>query len=92
MYAYIIKSASSGDFYVGETEDPHTRLAQNNQAVYKGAFTSRHTDWQLVAVFACRDRAHARKVEAHIKKMRSRTYIENLIKFSEMREKMIAKY
>ena len=34
----------------------------------------------------------ARNIEAHIKKMKSKTYIENLKKYSDLREKLLEKY
>ena len=34
----------------------------------------------------------ARKIETHIKKMKSRTYCKNLLKYDEIMEKLIEKY
>ena len=34
----------------------------------------------------------SRKIEAHIKKMKSRKYIENLIRYPEIIQKLIEKY
>jgi putative endonuclease len=92
MFVYIIQSASSDKFYVGETIDLQKRLDEHNSGLYKGAHTSNYNDWVLMAALPCRDRSHARNVERHIKKMKSRKYIENLIKYSEMREKLIDRY
>jgi len=92
MFVYIIQSTSSSNFYVGETIDLQKRLAEHNAGLYKGAHTSNYNDWVLLAALPCRDRSHARYVERHIKKMKSRKYIENLIKYPEMRQKLTDKY
>jgi putative endonuclease len=68
------------------------RLLEHNQGVYAGSFTKRSTDWEYFLVLTCVDSIHARKVEAHIKKMRNRRYIENLHKYESMREDLVRRY
>jgi putative endonuclease len=89
---YILYSQSSDKYYIGETEDVEARLKQHKGGVFKGSFTTQADDWKVVLTFSCRDREHARKVEQHIKKMKSRKYLENLIQYPEMREKVLTSY
>ena len=47
---------------------------------------------ELYLVLPCNSREQAQKVERHIKKMKSKTYINNLFKYPEMREKLLKRF
>jgi len=46
-------------------------------------FTAKADDWNLFFSLECRDISHAKQIEKHIKKMKSRKYIENLKSYPE---------
>ncbi|MGW9684846.1 GIY-YIG nuclease family protein [Flagellimonas sp. 2504JD1-5] len=89
---YIIFSEKLGKYYVGETIDVRLRLNQHNTGYFDKSFTSSVTDWSLFLVFECESRKQARKIETHIKNMKSKKYIENLKKYPEMIFKLKEKY
>jgi len=91
-YVYIIYSGSHGQFYVGESVNPAQRLVEHNSGYYEGASTSKATDWELSCTLECASREVALKIEAHIKAMKSRVYIKNLLQYPEMGEKLLQRY
>jgi putative endonuclease len=93
MYAcYILYSQTLETFYVGESESVEDRLKQHNSGLFDRAFTSQATDWTIFLVLNCNDRGHARRIESHIKEMKSKVYFRNLEKYPEMREKLILRF
>ncbi len=73
-------------------ESIETRLDNHNSSKYKNSFTSRANDWELYYSIECESISQALKVEKHIKKMKSRVYIENLKKYPEISEKLLLRY
>jgi putative endonuclease len=82
-YIYIIYSASSDIYYVGQSQDYRSRLEQHNSSP-EDTFTRKHRPWTLCAVFSCDDRSQAVKIERLIKKQKSRRFIERLIKSDKL--------
>jgi putative endonuclease len=91
-YCYIIFSPSQNNFYVGETEDFQLRLSQHNLGFYLGSYTKNINDWEKYLVILCPNRTVARKVEAHIKSMKSRKYYESLRAYPEIAERLLKRY
>lgn len=92
-HVYVIYSAKLDRFYIGNTDlSPDERLVQHNEAHNHMSYTSKGIPWVLFLVLECTSREQARKVELHIKRMKSKQYIRNLKKYSEMQEKLLAKY
>jgi len=91
-FVYILYSKSADKYYIGETENLATRLHQHNIGYFKGSFTSLARDWEIYFKIECQDIQIARKIERHIKKMKSRKYLENLVKYNSITEKLIEKY
>ncbi|MEP1064140.1 MAG: GIY-YIG nuclease family protein [Cyclobacteriaceae bacterium] len=89
---YIIYSESINSFYIGETEDFNMRLYQHNSGAFNNAFTKRANDWKLFHVIPCDSRSQARKIEQHIKKMKSITYLLNLKKYPKINLRLKTKY
>ena len=89
---YIIYSEKLNKYYVGITSTGvKERIAKHNLSYYgNSSFTSRTKDWRLVLTLLCEDQTHALRLEKKIKSMKSKVYIQNLIKYSEMRERIIA--
>ena len=91
-YVYILFSKTLNQFYIGETVDIEDRLKQHNSSFYDSAFTKKASDWILYHFIDCVNREQARKIEAHIKKMKSKAYIQNLKKYPEITDKLKNKY
>lgn len=89
---YILYSQRIDQFYIGSCLDLKARLEEHLQGKKKVAFTKRSDDWMVY--FELKDLEYdvSRKIEAHIKKMKSRKYIENLIRYPEIIQKLIEKY
>jgi len=77
-YVYIIYSSSRDKFYTGYSQNPEESLIEHNL----GATISTRTGkpWILVYKERCNNKTDAIKRENQIKKMKSRKYIESLIK------------
>ena len=91
---YIIHSQSLRRFYIGSTMlDPLERL-ERHQFNYYGnrKFTAKATDWDEFIDISCSSIEQARKIEKHIKEMKSKSYILNLKKYPEIIEKLKTKY
>jgi len=91
-YVYIIFSKTAQKFYIGETVDISERLDKHNTGAYANAFTSEASDWQIQIVIECQNRTIALKIEKYIKNMKSKVYINNLIKHEALREKLIGRF
>ena len=90
---YILYSTKLDRFYVGCTNDFDERLIKHGLKFYgKESFTAKADDWKVVLHFNCIDEQQAKSIERHIKKMKSRKYIENLISYPEMIEKLLLQY
>ena len=68
------------------------RMEQHNTGFYKNSYTSKTKDWKLFLSFECKDRIQARKIEAHIKRMKSRKYIQDLLNYPDIIEELLEKY
>jgi putative endonuclease len=65
------------------------RIDNHNTGFYGSkTFTSNANDWILYLKIETQDYAHAIRIERKIKSMKSRVYIENLKKYSELVEKV----
>jgi putative endonuclease len=79
FFLYILFSQSTDRYYVGHSEDPNRRLSEHNFGEYHKS-TTPGRPWELKAVFSIQGtRGEAMKVEAYIKKQKSRKLIERLI-------------
>jgi len=91
-YVYILHSEKLKTYYTGETSDIQLRLIYHNDAKLNSNSTKRGIPWVLYFQIQVKDRIQARKIESHIKKMKSRIYIENLKTYPEMRERLRKRY
>jgi putative endonuclease len=91
-FVYIIYSPGYERFYIGETRNLDNRLKAHNNGTYHGSSTAFTSDWEIYLILECDDIRHARAVEFHIKKMKSRQYKFNLKAYPEMRRILIEKY
>ena len=92
MYrVYILFSAKLNRFYIGSTSDLDERLEfHRNAASHK--FTAKAKDWEIFLSFACDSKSQAMAIERHIKKMKSKVYIQNLTKYPEMIVRLKERY
>ena len=77
-YVYIIYSSSRDKYYTGYSQDPEARLIEHNFGAT--TFTRRGIPWVLVYKEKCINKTAAIKRENQIKRMKSKKYIENLIR------------
>jgi putative endonuclease len=75
---YILKSSKLNRFYIGTTDDVQNRIIEHNSMAFKNAFTSRGVPWVLILSIDNLSSDQAYKIERHIKKMKSKKYIESL--------------
>jgi putative endonuclease len=91
-FVYVLYSISANKYYIGECEDLNTRIKQHQSGYYTDSYTAGIQDWELHFSVDCENRTQARKIESHIKRMKSRKYLENLKKYQEMTVKLKSKY
>ena len=94
-FVYILYSNSLKKYYIGFTTlKPEERLERHLSHYYnlKKKFTGQAADWVLFYQVVCKDADQARKIEAHIKKMKSKAFIENLAKYPEITERLLSEY
>lgn len=89
---YILYSEKLKKFYVGSCNDLHQRLKEHQTKIYTNSFTSVVDDWKLYFEVQGLQEHQARKIELHIKSMKSKKYIENLKKYSEILDKLLLRY
>jgi putative endonuclease len=89
---YILKSEKLNRFYIGSTIDLENRIEQHLSKMIKGSYTSTADDWKLFLKIENLSHQQARKIELHIKKMKSRIYYSNLINYPEIIERLKLKY
>ncbi len=89
---YILYSPSLNQYYIGSCKVLSERIEQHLCKEIPGAFTGKVKDWILYLSLNELKYEQARLIEKHIKKMKSRVYIENLKKYPELSEKIITKY
>ena len=90
-FVYILYSARSDIYYVGESNDVSVRMKYHNQ-LNKGGFTSKHRPWTVKRILKFEDRGTAIKVERYIKRRKSRLYIISLIEDEEVCQKLIDQF
>ncbi len=81
FWVYILKSESTGRYYVGSTSDINRRLSQHNDPNYTGTKTTKYFKgpWLLVYSESYETRSQAMVREKQIKSWKSRKAIEELI-------------
>ncbi|HLY63278.1 MAG TPA: GIY-YIG nuclease family protein [Terriglobia bacterium] len=73
---YILRSQSSGRFYVGSTENLRRRIFEHNNN--RTPSIKNRGPWELFYSESFPTRSEAVRRERHIKSMKSRGYIESL--------------
>jgi putative endonuclease len=91
---YILFSQKLNRHYIGVCHDDlQLRIVKHNSHEYgEHRFTAKASDWELIIRIECDSFSQARKIESHIKKMKSGVYIKNLTKYQDMILKLKEKY
>ena len=93
FYCYVIYSKKLDQFYIGYTHETIcTRIDNHNSAIYDNSFSLKTNDWKIFYSIECTSQKQALKIEKHIKRMKSRKYLQNLSKYPEVSEKLLQKY
>ena len=74
---YILYSSHVDQYYVGHTQNMEDRLSRHNSG--RSLSTKKGKPWNLVYTETFETRSEAMLREKAIKKMKSRTYLEQLI-------------
>jgi len=90
-FVYILFSKKLNRFYTGYTGDLDLRMNfHENAESYK--YTAKANDWELFFTIECENKTQALNIEKHIKSMKSKVYIQNLIKYPDISKKLLGKY
>ena len=77
-YTYVLQSEKDGSYYIGSTNNIEARLKKHNSGGSK--YTKSKLTCKLVYKEECQSLSEARKREYYLKSLKSRKYIEKLIK------------
>lgn len=91
-YLYILYSKKIDKYYVGSCYNLKHRLSEHQNKQYTDSYTSRANDWILFYCIENLQYLQARLIQKHIKKMKSRKYIENLKKYEDISVRLINLY
>ncbi|MEB8328027.1 GIY-YIG nuclease family protein [Flavobacteriaceae bacterium KMM 6897] len=91
-FVYIIKSIKTESFYIGKTYDLAERLRYHNSIELNKGSSKSGMPWKYFFTLEVPTYMLAGKLEMHIKRMKSREYCMNLIKYPEISQKLIEKY
>jgi len=91
---YILFSEKLDRYYVGSTIlNVEERLERHISDYYgKTKYTHKVRDWKIYHIINCESKNQARRIEYHIKRMKSRKYIEELKSFPEKTQKLISRF
>jgi len=85
---YILYSQTLNRFYTGSCKDLSYRVDQHLNKEFTESFTAVADDWELYFSIDNLEYKQARLIEEHIKRMKSKIYIQNLKKYPEIIEKL----
>jgi putative endonuclease len=80
FHVYILRSQTTGRFYVGQTENLTKRVFEHNNN--RTPSIKNRGPWELVHSEGFESRAEAMRRERQIKKMKSRQWIERVVRAS----------
>ena len=89
---YILYSQPLDKFYIGSCLNLSDRLEQHSNKLFKDAFTAKTSDWKLYLSIDDLSYNQSRDIEAHIKRMKSKVYIQNLLLHPEIIIKLKERY
>ena len=89
---YVLFSNKLSRFYTGSCKDLIFRIDQHLNKEFSRSFTTVSDDWELYLTIEDLSYQQARLMELHIKKMKSKIYIQNLKKHPDLVERLKLKY
>jgi putative endonuclease len=89
---YVLYSRSLDRNYIGYSDDFDKRLSFHLNPIESRKFTSKADDWEVFITIECISKSQGIKIEKHIKSMKSKTYINNLKRYPEMVDKLLARF
>ncbi len=89
---YILYSRTLSRYYIGSCVNVDFRIQQHLQEPIPGSFTSKAKDWEIYLTITGLGFKQARAIESHIKKMKSKRYIQNLKRYPEIIQRLISSY
>lgn len=92
FFVYILFSKKLNRYYIGFTSNLNQRLDFHHNDTQSRKFTYNAEDWILHFTLECKSKEQAMAIEKHIKAMKSKTYIQNLVKYPEIKHKLLSKY
>jgi putative endonuclease len=91
-FLYILFSKTLDSFYVGSCDDLVDRLDGHLKKRWGNAYTAKVDDWSLFFSVSNLHYLQARQIERHIKRMKSKIYIQNLKRYSALLDKLINRF
>ena len=85
---YILYSQSLDKYYIGSCIEVTERLDQHLSKIFPGAFTTKANDWVIFFSLIDLSYKQARSIESNIKSMKSKKYIQNLKRYSEISQNL----
>ena len=89
---YILYSPKLNKYYIGSCLKLSERLMEHQTGKYKESYTAKSNDWIMFYCINYLEYKQARLIEKHIKKMKSRKYIEDLKKYDDISFNLIKLY
>ncbi|WP_179009630.1 GIY-YIG nuclease family protein [Winogradskyella forsetii] len=88
---YILYSEKLSRYYVGYSSDLDVRLVFHENSESR-KYTYNAKDRELFYKIDCKSKVQGKGVEAHIKRMKSKIYIENLLKYPKITIRLLENY
>lgn len=92
FYVYVIRSIKDASYYIGSTYDTLKRLKWHNDKDRNQGKSRNKIPWEYHLILEVRNKTIGLKIEQHIKRMKSRQYVDNLKKYPEMQKKLIDRF
>jgi len=92
FYVYIIYSEKLNCFYIGTTDDVGLRILEHNSGVYIDSFTLKGIPWTHFLSISGLGSKQAYAIEKHIKQMKSKKYIHDLLEHPEIINRLKLKF
>jgi putative endonuclease len=89
---YILYSEKIDSYYIGSCKNLDQRFKEHVNGKNKQAFTRRAADWRIFLSIENLPHSEARQIETHIKRMKSRIYLNNLLKYPDIIIRLKEKY
>ena len=89
---YILYSPTINKYYVGSCINLSERLIEHQIGKYKNSYTAKANDWILFYSIDYLEYRQARLIEAHIKRMKSKKYFKDLMKYKDISLNLIKLY